>query len=243
MKRIAFFDQKPVQYYENIRIMADYGVHDQIMQVIQTIIATGNKILDYGAGAGALSQRLHDNGYKVVAVDVNQEDFKADTLFEELDINNSKERTLFINSHLEEFDLVLGAEVIEHVENPWQYCRDMRDLVKPGGYIVLTTPNIKSWYSRVRFFFTGRFHQFEDPDRSYGHINPVGDDEIRLICEQIGLVVKGIFPAGWLPRVWITSSFKRSMINMFGFISSFFMRGLWEGWGILAVVYKPEDMK
>jgi 2-polyprenyl-3-methyl-5-hydroxy-6-metoxy-1,4-benzoquinol methylase len=239
MKKVSFIETKPLQYYKNIRIKADTGLHDQLADIVQAALPKGARILDYGAGEGALSQRLHDMGYEIYSVDIDQENFKAQTKFEKLNFNAPDDVVSFGKRHKNEFDLVLGIEVIEHVENPWQYLRDLKDLVKPHGYILISTPNVTSWYSRVMFFFTGRLHQFEDHDHLYGHINPITEDELILICEKTGLVVDQILPGGWLPRLWLSYSPRVLFKNLFGFFSSFLMKGVFEGWCLIALIRKP----
>lgn len=238
MRKVSWITTKPVQYYKNIRIMADTGLHDQLATIVDGILPKGSKILDFGAGEGALSQRLYDMGYQVYSVDVDQERFKALTGFERLNFDNPADVGSFVIKYGEAFDLVLGIEVIEHVENPWQYIRDLKALVKLGGYIIITTPNITSWYSRVNFFLMGRFHQFEDGDRHYGHVNPISEDELKLICERSGLFIEKIVQGGWLPRVWISLSPKILLRNLFGFLGSFFMKGTLDGWCLIALIKK-----
>ncbi len=238
MKRISCVTVKPRKYYKDICIMADTGLHDQLTAIIDAFLPNGSRILDFGAGEGALSQRLYDMGYQVYSVDVDQQRFRARTEFERLNVNNPIHMSSFVGKHCESFDLVLGIEVIEHIENPWQFMRHLRDLVRPGGWILISTPNITSWFSRVTFFFKGRFHQFEDTDRDYGHINPISEDELKLICGRSGLLIEKILPGGWLPRFWLNRSPKVLLLNLFGFLGSFFMKGTWDGWCLIAVIKK-----
>ena len=57
------------------------------------------------------------------------------------------------------FDAVFSTEGIEHLENHFSFLREIRRILKPGGVLLLTTPNITALHSRVRFFgccFFGR---------------------------------------------------------------------------------------
>jgi 2-polyprenyl-3-methyl-5-hydroxy-6-metoxy-1,4-benzoquinol methylase len=241
VKRISAVETKPTRFYKGLRMMADPELHDEIGRVVQERLGPGSTVLDFGCGEGALSQRFSDLGYRVRSVDVNSESFGAETEFEALDFNDRAAVEEFVERNRDAFDVVLGIEVIEHVENPWQYVRDLAALARPGGIVVISTPNVTSWLSRVTFLFSGRFHQFEDNDRHYGHINPVAEDELRLICEGCGLSVESVRPSGWLPRVWLSRDPRTTLLRMFGFLASFGMRGTWDGWCIVVTARKRAD--
>jgi SAM-dependent methyltransferase len=239
LRRISSMSTKPIAFYRGIRIKADTGLHTQIVKIVESRVRTPARILDYGCGAGALSQRLADDGYDVVGVDIDQASFEASTPFEQLDLNSARDTARFERRNAGQFDLVLAVEVIEHVENPWEFVRGLRKLVRPGGYILVSTPNVTSWFSRVSFLRTGRLHQFDDGDREYGHINPIAEDELRLIASRCGLDTVELIPGGWLPRLWISQSMKQTIWNVLGFLGTFRMRGIWDGWCLIATFRRP----
>ena len=179
-------------------------------------------------------------GYDVYSVDIDEESFKAETQFERLDFNDEEACRDFFARHSNEFDMVLGLEVIEHLENPWNYIHDLKKLCSlTWGYILISTPNITSWYSRLNFLLRGRFHQFEDGDRHYGHINPVAIDELLYIAEKEGLEKIEVSPGGWLPRIWLPKGIREKAKNLFGFLLSFIMKGgLKNGWCVIALFRK-----
>ncbi len=47
------------------------------------------------------------------------------------------------------FDVILCSEVIEHLFSPDDLLDEMARLLKPDGYIILTTPNLASWKNRI----------------------------------------------------------------------------------------------
>jgi len=53
------------------------------------------------------------------------------------------------------FDVVVSIEVIEHVEGHRSLCVEAARVLKPGGFLVLTTPNVHRLASRLRFLLSG----------------------------------------------------------------------------------------
>jgi SAM-dependent methyltransferase len=70
------------------------------------------------------------------------------------------------------FGLVTSVEVIEHVESPIGFLRNVRRLLKPGGVAVLTTPNVDSTPARVKFLLRGTIRMM-DAQSEKTHITPI----------------------------------------------------------------------
>lgn len=233
-----FFGRKRVQYYKGIMIKADLGLHDQIAEKIKELIPCGGRILDFGAGEGALSERLRDMGYEVVAADKDSHNFRSmDGNFYEIDFDDAREVDGFAEVHSSEFDAVLAVEVIEHIQDQWKFVNLMLKMTKNGGVVLITTPNITSWLSRAIFLLTGRFHQFGDADLSYGHINPITPWELNLILEKSGAESIDIVSAGTLPPVYMPN-LKTALVNLLILPFRPMMKGIVDGWCIMAIARK-----
>ena len=48
------------------------------------------------------------------------------------------------------YDVLIASEMIEHVDDTEHALREFRAALKPGGLLLLTTPNVAFWYSRLR---------------------------------------------------------------------------------------------
>jgi cyclopropane fatty-acyl-phospholipid synthase-like methyltransferase len=235
-----FLGPKKVERYNGMVIKADLHLHEQIADRIRSQVAVGRHVLDLGAGEGALSARLVDLGYQVTAVDKDEASFKcSEVTFRRVDFDQPAEVSAFVDEFGSEFDAVLGIEVIEHVKDQWQYVSQLMRLVKPGGLILITTPNTSSWLSRLQFFFTGRFHQFGNSDLSYGHISPVTSWELDLILRRSGAVDINIQSAGTLPALYLTGFNRMSILNVFVLPLRFLMRGMLDGWCVMATARRP----
>lgn len=234
--RRFFFGKKKPEFYKGLLIKADRGLHEQIAKKIAEQIPIGSKILDLGAGEGALTSRLLDMGYYIVAADMNQEEFKCtEAEFHQINFDVKEDIERFVADNLESFDAVLGIEVIEHVENQWEYVRQLKKMLKPNGLMIITTPNTTSWLSRMKFLLTGRFHQFSDKDLDYGHISPITPWELGLILKQECLSQISIEPAGTLPAIYITGLNRETLLSLMIFPIRPVLKGLIDGWCVLAI--------
>lgn len=108
------------------------------------------KVLDLGCADGALGQRIRTLGHHVTGVDLD----RFDGVEERLDG--------FIQADLEHgipdsvgsgYDIVLCADVIEHVRDPRQLLHDAGRLVSAGGSVIASVPNFGHWYPRTRTAF------------------------------------------------------------------------------------------
>ncbi len=160
------------------------GVHDFLMgSVLQRYAVGGGRAIDFGAGSGALAVKLQGLGFEVVAVDINREGFKADVPFVQLNLNEPN-----FSSCLGEgtFDFVTAVEIIEHLESPILFLRNVRRLLKPNGIAVITTPNMDNAPSRFRLLLTGKLHMMDE--KVPNHISPIFYDLfIRDYLPRTGL--------------------------------------------------------
>jgi SAM-dependent methyltransferase len=69
------------------------------------------------------------------------------------DISSKDLNTEKINKPSGLADIIFLAEVIEHLYNPDLVIAECRRLLKNDGYLVLTTPNLTSWFNRILFIF------------------------------------------------------------------------------------------
>jgi SAM-dependent methyltransferase len=229
--------------YKGIKIMAVPGLHPRVFQKIYefgNLKDTTKKlnILDWGCGEGAFTKRLLDNGYSVTSVDVSKDNFFVENSnFIQLNFNNNHELSAFVQSNNEKFDVVVGMEVIEHIENPWEYIRQLKSMLKPGGLIIITTPNITSWHSRLRFLIYGNYDDFT-PLSQFEHINPITPWEMNLIFTRIGLNQIKFDYAGKFYGAYGKKKFHQIIIQFFALLIRPFQNGILRGYCYIATAIK-----
>src|SRR5215813_8837105 len=168
--------------YRGLKINAASNLHTACFSLIQKLdLLTGARALDLGAGEGAFSQRLIDNGFVVQAVERQAEQFRADAPCLHIDLNED-----FDNKLTGKFDLITAIEIIEHLYNPRHFIRNCLNLLNHQGYLLITSPNVESWVSRIRFLRHGRLLWFDETDYdSVGHVTPIFSWQIAQICREL----------------------------------------------------------
>jgi glycosyltransferase involved in cell wall biosynthesis len=123
----------------------DVSSHRQIVQWLST--PRPLRILDLGCSAGHLAADLRKHGHSVVGVDIESVDGVRDRVdkfvLQDLDTG------LGDDVH-GPFDVVLAADVLEHVRAPEQLLTDARRVLAPDGVVVACVPNFGHWYARMR---------------------------------------------------------------------------------------------
>jgi 2-polyprenyl-3-methyl-5-hydroxy-6-metoxy-1,4-benzoquinol methylase len=148
-----------------------YGVHEKIADFINKKFPKDARILVLGAGAGAFDERIIDLGYTdITAVEFRSEIYKARGKVIERDLNQDFDDL----SETGKFDCVVAIEIVEHLENHFHFIRNIEKIIKKDGMLYITTPNVESSLSRVKYFLTGYLDLFSAKDINVtGHINPI----------------------------------------------------------------------
>src|SRR5258708_19445453 len=144
------------------------GLHSYVAErVLSRYAGGGVGAVDLGKGRGGMGMGLKWMGCEVVGVDRDTNGFRADLPHVALDLDGADFSTLLGASS---FHLVTAIEVIEHVESPIGFLRNVGRLLAPGGVGVLTTPNVNSLPARFKFFLTWKLRTM-DASRQPTHIS------------------------------------------------------------------------
>jgi 2-polyprenyl-3-methyl-5-hydroxy-6-metoxy-1,4-benzoquinol methylase len=112
------------------------------------------RLLDVGCFNGYISVIFRELGYQVTGTDVYEVESRS-AIFQKLGIefvhSNFNELRPFEHLATESFDVVIIAQVIEHILNhPLGLIQSLADLMSPGGLMILTTPNPVTVMGAVR---------------------------------------------------------------------------------------------
>lgn len=109
----------------------------------------GKHVLDVGCGLGYFSQRLKHHGAIVTASDIGPYLLTQTAKRVGCKVVQADALNLVQTFARGEFDVVLSSECIEHTPDPQRAIRQMVEVLKPGGYLSLSTPNLL-WYPVIR---------------------------------------------------------------------------------------------
>ncbi len=191
-------------------------IHDCAIAALGQL-SKGQHLLEFGAGTGVLLQRIADEHPDLTAVGVDLYP-RPNSLPEHLewlqaDLNDS------IPLPDASFDVIISTEVIEHLENPRAMAREFSRLLKPGGKIVVTTPNQESLRSLISLIVSGHFVAFQDSGYP-AHITALLRKDLVRIFTEAGFsnIVFNFTDSGGIPKapriLWQT-------------ISGGFLKGRW----------------
>lgn len=196
------------------------GTHQKFLAFFENqAIDKKSKILDVGAGHGAFTKRLFDFGFDVSACDLFPEIFKFDKI-ECKKVDITQEFPYADNS----FDIVIAIEVSEHIIDHEVFFRELSRILKPGGKLYISTPNILSLKSRIRFLFSGFYYSFKPLDMAnhdgLQHVASLTLDQYNYVAMKNGFnpakieIDRKQSTSKWLlvllsPILWIYPSFKK----------------------------------
>jgi len=110
------------------------------------------RMLEVGCGLGNFLLEAQKSGFDVHGVDVSASAVQtANEALGEDRVRTGHLQDMDFSGH--PFDLVVLADVLEHVRDPWNFMRHVHSLLKPGGLIFVAVPSLDSLSARLM----GRF--------------------------------------------------------------------------------------
>lgn len=117
--------------------------HEKAIRFIEGLSNPHLEILDVGCFDGFFVRKLCDNGFDAQGVDFNRKAIAGGIDRFGLQDRISNKSVAQLHSEGKRFNVVTMFEVIEHLESFEQVLADCVALLKPGGYLILSTPNCK----------------------------------------------------------------------------------------------------
>jgi SAM-dependent methyltransferase len=178
--------------YERLQIIAHEKTHRKVLEIFVSFPNRGD-LLEIPAGEGALAWQLHKLGYRVTAGDIDPHFFKVHPIPSiAIDLNR--------RFPLEDgrFDFISCIEGVEHLQDQFQFVRECHRVLRTGGHLVLSTPNILNLASRLKYLLSGFYSLVPRPINEFSlvpvfdHISPITYYQLRYVLHTQGFEITQI---------------------------------------------------
>lgn len=107
------------------------------------LVGMDKRVLELGAANGHVTKELKARGNSVVAVEMEEAlRGELEAITDSVVITDLDDLDLIDKVAREQFDVVLAGDVLEHTIHTRLILEEIRQLLKPGGYLVISVPNI-----------------------------------------------------------------------------------------------------
>lgn len=155
---------------------------DYAQRIFRLLPIQKGRLLDVGCGLGFLVKLANENGFLAYGIDsgkaciiVGREKLKVNTQFSNLSTFHPKNK----------FDMIVANHVIEHSNNPREFLRQVKRVLKPGGQVLISCPNFDSlmlWVFQERWYgLVPKQHRFQFSPKS-----------LRFLLEKEGFKVEKV---------------------------------------------------
>ena len=176
------------------------GLHETVLDILKGL--PRGLVLDCPTGEGALAEDLVKEGFDLRCCDLYPELFRLDGV----DIKRGDlSGTLPYSGGA--FDYIVSLDGLEHIDSPPQAFREYKRLLKPGGHLIISVPNIMNIEERLKWLLFGYTSHFKPLSEQFKarihydtagkheisvHANPIGYNELRYYLELNGFEVQEV---------------------------------------------------
>jgi methionine biosynthesis protein MetW len=163
---------------------------EEVAGVLRAMMPAGVRVLDIGCGTGAVTAIVNrDKRNEVCGIEPDPAR-ATHARTHGIEVYDGELDETFRNRHAP-FDVVVLADVLEHVAAPAQLLDRAAGILKPGGLVLLSVPNVAHWTVRLSLL-CGRFDYTETGIFDATHLRWFTRKTIVALCRNCGLDVLSV---------------------------------------------------
>jgi 2-polyprenyl-3-methyl-5-hydroxy-6-metoxy-1,4-benzoquinol methylase len=172
--------------------------------VLRGLGRISGRLLDVGCGAGVWASRLREAGAdELVGLDPSPAAIELAAARYDTAVVGTIEDTALERLGGERFDVIVVADVLEHLVDPWLAVRRLRDWAAPGATLAVSVPNMRFYRLVGNLVLRGQFEYEPYGVRDWTHLRWFTRSSLaRMLADS-----------GWEPQRWVNSgSLKGAML-------------------------------
>lgn len=181
--------------------------HDYLWPKLRAILdgtSSGERlrVVDLGCGNGALTARLSDLGHDVTGIDASKDGIAiARKTHPDIEFVLRPLSKSIPQAERGSADMVTAVEVVEHLYRPHELFLRARELLRPGGTVVVTTP-YHGYLKNLAISLIGGWDRHMEPLRTGGHIKFFSRSTLGALAKKHGFTDLRFDGAGRVPLLW-----------------------------------------
>jgi SAM-dependent methyltransferase len=166
------------------------GLHDAGFAALERELLSrpaAPRVLDIGCATGALLARLRERGWNTCGVEISP---SAEYARAGRGLDVRSQALAENNFPPDGFDLILASHLIEHLNDPASFVREVYRILRPGGHFLVSTPNISGFQARL---FKSRWRS-----AIFDHLYLFSVRTLRSLLTGAGFTIEGVYTWGGL---------------------------------------------
>lgn len=135
--------------------------HQSTHTIVLSFVGQRRRVLELGCSTGQMSRVMQERGCQVVAIEADADAAKrAAEYCEHMIVGDVEQIDLDVELGDRRFDVIVAADVLEHLKAPETVLARLRPFLAPGGYLVASVPNVT--HGSVRLALLGGSFPYAD---------------------------------------------------------------------------------
>lgn len=178
-------------YEKNVEEFGFSNAH----KIIVSQISEGNVVLEVGSSSGYLTKVLTEKGIIVDILEVEKEPFEKAKKIARNSYFGSIEEKQIQEKIKEKYNVIICADVLEHLVNPDLVLDFLKTKLKKDGILLVSIPNVAYWGMRVHLMFSGDFSYHDSGLMDRTHLRFFSLNNFKDLLKKHGYKIVDLYPA------------------------------------------------